>query len=380
MSPMPPSLQFDYTMLSKTFHSCLLAASLPVVASSAPFMAIGDGAELFLTGSLGIRSDDNIFLAANAESDLIFDIAPGLALEFGKNAQLKGALTLSDSFSNYSDNSKLNTQLFSGAFRSNYDDGKLKLGFNLSYTELNQNSVDIRGLTRRDVFNVGGNTEVELSQLTKVGAGITFNHENYKRRNYTDSDSLDIPLNVFYKWTEKTDLSVGYRYRDYKVDLGSDSTDHFFNVGARGEFSPKLKGRFAVGLNTRNLERGGDDTLLGVDSGFSYEISPKTSFDFSLTNDFGTSPQGQQQKNFSLGGSLSSQISQEWSVNGGLNYRATDYGTRTDDYVELTAGAAYTVNSNVRIIGGYTYRDYSSDISASEFKNNVFSVAANFRY
>jgi hypothetical protein len=360
--------------------SSLLAVALPFVASAAPFMAIGDGAELFLTGTLGVRSDDNIFLASKAESDLIFDVAPGVSLEFGKNAQLKGALTLTDTFSNYSDNSSLNTQLFSGAFRSNYDDGKLKLGFNLSYSELNQNSVDIRGLTRRDVFNVGGNTEVEISQLTKIGAGVTFNHENYKRRNYTDSDSLEVPLNVFYKWTEKTDLSVGYRYRDYLVDLGSDSTDHFFNVGARGEFSPKLKGRFAIGLNTRNLDRGGDDTLLGVDSGFSYEISPKTSFDFSITNDFGTSPQGQQQKNFSIGGTLSSQVSQEWSLNGGLNYRATDYGSRTDDYAEITIGAVYTVNSNVRILGGYTYRDYSSDLTASEFRNNVFSVSANFRY
>jgi len=40
----------------------------------------------------------------------------------------------------------------------------------------------------------------------------------------------------------------------------------------------------------------------------------------------------------------------------------------------------YIVNANVRILGGYTYRNYSSDIAASEFKNNVFSVAANFRY
>ena len=361
-------------------RSSLFVASLPVLAYSAPFMAIGDGAELFLTGNLGVRSDDNVFLSAKAESDLIFEIAPAVSLEFGKNAQLKGSLTLTDTFTNYSDNSGLNTQLFSGAFRSNYDDGKLKMGFNLSYTESNQNSVDIRGLTRRDVFNVGGNAEVDLTQLTKIGAGVTLNHENYKRRGYTDSDSFEVPLNLFYKWTEKTDISVGYRYRDYKVDIGSDSTDHFFNVGARGEFTPKLKGRFAIGLNTRKLERGGDDTLLGVDAGFSYEITPKTSFDFTITNDFGTSPQGQQQKNFSLGGTLTSQISQEWSVNGGLNFRATDYGTRVDDYVEVTVGAVYTLSTSVRIIGGFTYRNYASDISASEFKNNVFSVAANFRY
>lgn len=358
----------------------LISASLVAGGQAAPFMAIGDGAELFITGNLGVRADDNIFNAKNADSDLIFDIAPGVDLTFGKDAQLKGSLTLSLTFSNYSDNSSLNTNLFNGDFVSRYDDGKLKLGFNVGFHELNQNSVDIRGLTRRDVFSTGGNAEVEISQITSVGAGINFNHENYKRRGYTDSDALTVPIDFYYKWTPKMDLSLGYRYRDYRVDLGSDSTDHFFNIGARGEFSPKFTGKFAVGLNTRKLDRGGDDTQLGIDSSFSYEISPKTSLQFGATNDFGTSPQGQQQKNLSLNGMVISKISEEWSVNVGLSWRAIDYGTRTDDFFEGVLSTTYIVNANVRIVGGYTYRNYSSDIAASEFKNNVFSVAANFRY
>lgn len=344
-------------------------------------MAVGDGAELFVTGTLGIRSDDNIFMSKKAESDVIFDINPGVDLTFGKNAQLKGSLTLVDSFSNYSDNSKLNTNLFASNFTSNYEDGsKLKLGFNLGYNELNQNQIDIRGLTRRDVFTTGATTEVEVSQITSIGAGIAFAHENYKRKGFTDSDSLTVPINFYYKWTPKTDLSVGYRYRDYAIDLGSDSTDHFFNVGLRGELSPKLTGTILVGLNSRKLDRGGDDTQLGLDANISYELTPKSRLTFGANNDFGTSPQGQQQKNFSLNGGISSQISDEWSVNAGLNFRATDYGTRTDDYVELNLGASYIVNANIRILGGYTYRSYASDIASAEFKNNVFSISANFRY
>jgi len=358
----------------------LISASFATGSQAAPFVAIGDGAELFLTGSLGLRADDNIFLSDNSESDLIFDIAPGVDLTFGKDAQVKGALTLVHTFSNYSDNSNLNTNLFSGNFFSRYDDGKLKLGFNLGYSELNQNSVDIRGLTRRDVFSAGGNAEVEISAITSVAAGLQFNHENYKRASYTDSDSLTIPLDFYYKWTPKVDLSVGYRYRDYRVDLGSDSSDHFFNVGARGEFTPKLTGKFAVGLNTRDLDRGGDETQLGLDASLAYEISPKTSLQIGATNDFGTSPQGDQQKNFSLNSMIITKLSEEWSINGGLTFRAIDYGSRTDDYFEGTLGGSYTVNANIRINGGYTYRNYASDLAGSDFTNNVFSVAANFRY
>jgi polysaccharide biosynthesis protein VpsM len=374
--------------MKKTIRLAIISVSLVASSRAAPFMAIGDGAELFLTGSLGVRADDNIFLAKDAESDVIFDITPGIDLTFGKNSQLQGSLTLAHMFSNYADNSDLNTNLFSGDFLSRYDDGKMKLGFNLGYHELNQNSVDIRGLTRRDIFSAGGNAEVEISQITSIAGGIAFNHENYKRRSYTDSDSLTVPIDFFYKWTSKVDLSAGYRYRDYQVDIGQDSTDHFFNVGARGEFTPKLTGRFAVGLNTRKLDgvnpitrrSGGDDTQLGLDASFGYEISPKTSLQLGASNDFGTSPQGQQQKNFTVNGMVITKISEEWSVNGGLSFRSIDYGSRTDDYFEGQLGTTFIVSANVRIIGGYVYRNYSSDFAANEFKNNVFSVSANFRY
>lgn len=381
----------------------LVSLSLGAISRAAPFMAIGDGAELFVTGTLGVRVDDNILLASglarnpnlpvsaanprNEEiDDIIFDIVPGLELTFGKDAQMKGALTLGLAFTNYTDNSRLNTTLFNGDFVSRFDDGKMKLGFNVGYHEVNQNSVDVRGLTRRDIFSAGANGEVEISQLTAVGAGIAFTHENYHPRTYTDSDDLTIPIDFYYKWTPKVDLSIGYRFRDHDVStIGNDSKDHFFNVGARGEFSPKLTGRAAVGITTRKTAGpkatgGGTDTLLGLDTSFAYEVSPKTSLQFGASNDFGTSPQGQQQKNLTLNGMITTKLSEVWSINGGLSWRAIKYGSRTDDYFEGSLGTTFIVNANIRILGAYIHRDYSSDLRGSEFKNNVFSVAANFRY
>ena len=395
--------------MKKPIRLALISVTLVAASRAAPFMAIGDGAELFITGNLGVRADDNITLSSDAESDLIFDIAPGIDLTFGKGSQLTGSLTLIHTFSNYADNSNLNTNLFGGDFVSRYDDGKMKLGFNLGFHELSQNTADVRPignvgkLTRRDIFSVGGNAEVSISQLTAVGGGVSFQHEDYKPAGYTDSDSLTVPIDLFYKWTPKVDLSVGYRYRDYQVDIGSDSTDHYFNVGARGEFTPKLTGRFTVGYGNRELDQGGDRSLLGLDASFSYELTPKTSLQAGASNDFGTSPQGQQQKNFTLNGMITTKISEEWSVNAGVSWRAIDYASvppetalrgtppvltvivpgtrsRTDDYFEGQLGTTYIINANVRIVGGYTYRNYSSELEGSDFKNNVFSVSASFRY
>jgi polysaccharide biosynthesis protein VpsM len=366
--------------MKQLYRSLLVSALIASVSHAAPFLAIGDGAELFVTGQLGVRADDNIFLDQTNTSDTIFDINPGVELTFGKDAQLQGALTLVDAFANYSDNSKLNTNLFSGDFVAKFDDSKMKLAFNAGYHELNQNAPDIRGLTRRDVFSTGGTGEVEVSQILSVGGGITYQNENYKRKNYADTQTLTIPLNLYYKWTEKIDLSAGYQYRDYNATIGQDSTDHFFNVGARGEMAPKLTGTFRVGYTQRQLSVSGSKSGLGLDSSFAYELTPKTTLQFAASNDYGTSPQGQQQRNLTLNLSSQTKISEQWSVTAGGSFRGITYDTRTDDYWEGNLGATYVYNSYLHFTGAYVYRDYVSDITSSEFKNNVFSVAAYFRY
>lgn len=375
----------------------LLSASLGAVSHAAPFMAVGDGAELFLTGTLGVRFDDNILLASGRPlnpalapsaanpiqpelDDIIFDVNPGAEITFGKDAQLKGLFNVVYSLTNYTDNDDLNTDLLSSDLVTKFDDGKMKLGFNAGYHELNQNTVDNRGLTRRDVFSIGGDGEIAISELLSASAGLQFVNENYKRRGYTDSEDLSIPLNVFYKWTPKMDISAGYRYREHQVDIGSDSTDHFFNIGGRGEFSPKLTGRLAVGVGTRDPEVGKSDSIFGVDASLAYEFSPKTSLELGVSNDFGTSPQGQEQENFIVNTLVTTKLNTVWSVNGGVNYRQIKYATRSDDYWEGQIGTAYTVSANIEIIGTYIHRKYESNLSASEFKNNVFSIAANFRY
>ena len=370
----------------------LAAAVLTSVASlqAAPFLAIGDGAELFVTGVVGIRADDNIFQSTDAGlpagaksqvvSDTIFEITPGLDLTFGKNSLLKGSFAITDSFTNYADTSGINTNLFGADFRTSFDDSKLKLDASAGYHELNQNSADIRGLTRRDVTNIGGKGEVSISEKTSVGVGLTFERTNYKRASYTDQDMLTVPLNAYYKISPKVDLSLGYRYRDTQVQKGSDSKDNYFNVGARGEFTPKLSGKFSVGYNKRSLTAGKDEDQFGFDADLAYELTPKTNLTFGASNDFATSAAGQQQENFSINGRISTKISEVWSGSAGLSYRASDYSTRTDDYVEGNLGLTYVINSYVGITGTYTYRSNSSPLAGSEFTNNVFSIAANIRY
>jgi hypothetical protein len=355
---------------------------------------MGDSAELFLTGTLGIRADDNVLLSSSKTSDTIFDIIPGFEMVYGQNALTKGKFYYKETISRFSDNDRLNTSLSSVGFNSNYDDQKLKLNFNTSFAQLAQNTVDTRptapatgtkaDFIRRDVFHVEGGSEISVTDKTSVGGSVVYENIDYKRTGFASSKITSVPLDYYYYVLPKLALSGGFTYRDTQLaDGGVGSKDYFYNVGARGEFTPKLTGKFAVGYTQRKMDVGGDENTLGLDSSFAYAVDEKTSLQFGVTNDFGVSGSGQSQRNLTWSAGVQSSLSADWSVGSSLSYRSIGYlgrGARTDKYFEGSLNATYTYSTVVNFTAGYTYRNNSSELVGAGFNNNVFSLAANIRY
>ncbi len=373
--------------MKKRISILALSLATATVAFPAPFLAVGDGAELFLTGTLGVRSDDNVFLANSGEiDDVIIDINPGIALTFGKGSLTQGKFSFTEKIARYSENGGLDTELASLAFSSNYDDGKSKFTTNANYDELNQNTVDTTGggnvLARRNVAKLGANAELSASAKSKVGVGIKYSDTDYKRAGYNDQTVFEIPVNYYYAVTSKVDISLGYRYRSTEVQARPDSKGHSFRVGARGEFSPKTTGTVSVGVGNRDFSGGtiSDKDILDLDARLDIALSAKSTLRLTASNDFGVSGSGQEQKNFALGGLLRGKVSDQLSLRGGLNFRKIDYYTREDDYTELQLGFDYIVSQIVTVQGGYAYRNNDSGLAGGDFKNSVFSLAAKFRY
>jgi hypothetical protein len=354
-------------------------------AKAAPFMAVGDNAELFVTGAAQVQFDDNIYLDPTKEvNDTILSFTPGVDLVFGKGSATKGNAYYREEIRRYSDNDNQNTELSNLGFNSSFDNGVSKAGFNASYTQLAQNDNDVKltgTIVHRNLTNVGARGEFAFSEKTSFSAGINYDKTDYGPTAYSDSDIWTLPLDVYYKATPKLDWSAGYRYRNSKLSgTGLDSQDHFFNVGARGEFSPKLVGQLRVGFTERSFDKRGSDNQFGIDGNVSYAFSEKTSYRFNISNDFGSSGTGDSTKNFTLGFNGSSRVSEQWSLSGGLNYRKIDYSTRSDDYLEGFVAVSYLLNATVNFGASYTYRDNNSSSALAEFTNSVFSLGANVRY
>ena len=363
----------------------IVSAILAISSKAAPFMAVGDNAELFVTASATVQADDNIYLdTTNETNDTIFSFTPGVDLVFGKGSATSGNIYFRDEIRRYSSNDSQNTTLPSLGLNSKYSNGVTKADFNASYAEVAQNTTDARSagiITQRNLTNVGGKVEFGLSEKTVLAIGAAFNKTNYVPTSYVDSDIWSLPVDVYYQASPKLDWSLGYRYRS--SDLGGaarDSKDHFLSLGARGEFTPKLTGQVRAGYGNRSFDVGDDATLFGVDGNLTYAYSDKTSYRFNFGNDFGSSGTGDSTKDFTLGLSASSNLTEQWFLSAGLNYRKTEYSTRTDDFMEGQVSVTYVYSTSVNFGASITLRDNSSDLALAEFTQNVFSLGANIRY
>ncbi len=362
-------------------------------ALAAPFCAIGDNAELFLTGQAGIRFDDNILLAPggpNKESDTILSFTPGLELDFGKDSLVKGVLSVSESFSDYLTHSEFNTQLTSVNFKADYAGSeKTKLGATAFYDQFDQNTYAANGTNvRRNVYGGGLDGEYSLSPKTSFGSGLTFSRTEYVQSGSVGEKDYSVPLNVYYGITPKVDLSAGLTYSRSDLDNGLSYDDYYYNIGARGEFTPKLKGNFSIGYDDRKGSGGSaaqDNSSLAFHSGLTYAYSEKTMMSLNADKGFSNASTGTStQKNTGVSLGAQTAFSAAWQFNSSLAYREIEYeGTsagRTDDYVEATIGATYVINSNLSVNGAYTLRNLSSNVGGVEFGNNVIALSVSARY
>ena len=258
------------------------------------------------------------------------------------------------------------------------------LNFNASFAQLAQNIIGanlVGDIANRDVSNLTAKSEFGLYEKAKLAIGLVYDITDYKDVGFVDSNITTIPLDVYYEYSPKLDMSVGYQYRQTNLgSTGDDSSDNYFNIGARGEFTPKLNGQVRFGYTSRSYDKGSSEDLFGAGVKLGYAYSEATTINFTLDNDFGSAGTGASTKNFSWGLNGSSRLTQQWLLNASILFRTIEYPKNTDDYIEGQVVATYEYNPIVNFNASLTYRDNSSSNTGADFQNTVFSIGANIRY
>jgi polysaccharide biosynthesis protein VpsM len=372
----------------------------PTASSSAPKLSLGDNASIALTASVGVRHDDNVFLSDTAKvGDTIYSFTPGIEFRFGQNSLAHGGLNYQHAFSRYAQHTSPSVRLGSGSADFGYDNGVVAALGSATYQQLNQNSTGSAGpggttAYRRDISGYDAGLEMHLSAKTSVKAGAQINRTKYKSAGLIGSENTSWPLNFYYQTTPKLDLSTGVTFSQVKPDsVGPRGRDTFYNVGMRGEITPKLSGNFSAGYRVRKVDTRPNENLVGFNGSFDYELTPKTSLSLAASRDFSVGVQGESLKSGSYSLQLSSTPSQQWQFSSGLTYRTDDYGAavfdprnttpanvRKDNYWVGSFAATYVFSSWLSFTADETYRTNRSSIEAVQFTNNIISLSLNLRY
>ncbi len=380
---------------------------------AAALVTFGDQTGLFFNGSATVQWNDNIFLQPdNEESDLIYILSPGLELNVGARANANVNLFFRQDFFLYHDNSELDSDQSNAFLESYWNQPRLDLRFNASYQQLVQVTPDLARasvegtLVERDLYNANLRGEYDISELTSASLGFAFTRLDFKSVGFVDRDTFAVPVNFYYAATPQLDLSAGYRYRYTEnktrrpfigFDLNGDpvfgapqsvpnTTDHYFNLGARGELAPKLVGEARAGYQYREVENGPNRDTVSLSADFSHFTTPNTTLLFGLSRDFETGGLGITVT--ATGGSLGVRhtFSHLMAGSAGINYYERRYDRnspdngRKDETLDLNVGVSYSPIVYVDLSANYIYRTNDSSVQQFEFTNNIFSLSAALRY
>ncbi len=418
--------KFEQNRLIRSLMGSLLVALLGLAGSVAPLHAgsplytFNDWADLYFDGDATIAWDSNIFRDEEDEQDdITYIVSPGLELNLGRGLSAYDmTVRTSYDFIRYQENDHLDADNFHVNTTGVYRGSRLDLSGLLGYDE-NQITSGEANMNRSmiETEDVRGKIDGEyrLSPKFSLGAGAHYLDRSYSttsmrgRDSLADRNHLRFPFDLFYEFTPKVDLSAGYTYKTGEVDSyintsdtrigGYDSTEHFLNVGSRGNFFPKLSGFFKVGYRTRDTDdsvniladgtrrpvdrSGGSDGHVGLDSGFTWNATQKSTHNIVLERDFGVGGQGSVTEVSRIRVNSGYNLNPRWSASSKLGYTLRDYqddSNREDKQYLLGLGLNYTAPDYWRFSGGYRYLENDSSQRGFSYNSHNFYLTAQLRY
>jgi len=357
-----------------------------------PKIDLGQNASLHFTADLSARYDDNVFLVNNNKvSDEILSVAPGAVFQFGQHSLANGSLSYQESFVNYVHKSSSSQQLGAGLGTFGYSNDRLDLKANGGFVQSSQNQEGFfitgqRTVVRRDQTDLGSSQEVHFTEKTSAGVAETYSRTHYRTSGagLVDNSSLGWPVNIYYSIRPKVDLSAGFTQSEIKTPgsgPGSTQVNRYYNIGARGNFTPKLTGGFSVGYTTSAVTQTGQTHLLAFSGNFSYELSPKTGLTLTASRNFNAGALGEQTKNTSVSLSASTAFTPQWQGSAGLTYQNIAFSSaQTDNNVAGTVSATYNFSTKISTTLSYSLNNNYSNVSTARYTDNMLSLDLGLRY
>jgi hypothetical protein len=343
--------------------------------------------KIFVTGTMAVGYDSNIFAAQNAEGDTI--TTSTLMLEYLRNAGMIGvngqlswtrgdfATNASESFSDPT----LSLELIKNSGRTTGS---------ATVSASRQSKADV-ALNQRTVswnYNAGLNWKYPVIDRYNVAGSFGFGLLDYTEgsSNLADLTTKSASLDLFYSYTSERDLVAGYRVRQSDTSANHQSIDHAFTAGVSGKILSKLKGNARVGYQIR--EEGASGETFGSTTAavsVTWAVNKRLTVTGTIGKDFSTTGTESSVDNLTFNLDAQYAIRNHWSIFSSLGSGHSDFlngvdGGRSDFYLTGSIGIGYDLNEHLKASLSYSYFQNWSNRSTSSFNRNTITLSLSSRW
>jgi hypothetical protein len=343
--------------------------------------------QIFVTGSVAVGYDSNIFSTAGAEGDVFTNSS--LLLEYARRAGMiavngEVGWNLGSFASNPSEdfsNPTLGLEFIKNS-------GRTTGSFTLGASRQSQADPNVNLRTESWNYNAGLNWKYPVIERYSLAGSFGYGRIDYVENSsgLIDLATYSASTDLFYTYTSQRDLLGGYRIRLSDTSSGGQTSDHAFTAGVSGKILAKLKGNVRGGYQIRHDSTTGE-TFGSVTSSASvtWAFNKRLTLTGSVNKDFSTTATESSVDTLSCNLDAQYAIRNRWSLYSGLGgghsefLNGMDRG-REDYYFTWSAGVNYSMNDHFKASLTYSYFQNWSNRSASSFDRHSITLNVSSRW
>jgi hypothetical protein len=272
------------------------------------------------------------------------------------------------------------------------EEGKSEGGLSASWRRVASANEMVNQRTRSNNTNVDAAFGHFVTE--KIGYRLlgSFLDHHYLTTGYSSIRNWSVGIEGRYQYSPKLEAILGYSFRqsatrDRNPALPNvDSKDHKVLAGLDGELLPKVKGRLAAGVVTREYTSGFGhrETALLLETAVDWTPDDDTTITLLGRRDFDTSPADQSVRRLLTDLGVRRIVYEKLEVSGGIGFEKATYtggfAGRDDDTLHLRARATYQFT---RLISGgcdIAYRNTRSSLTIAQCSQVLVGASVGLKF
>ena len=357
---------------------------------------------IFVTGSLGVSRDSNIFANSDNTGDFVY--STGVSVEYTRRAGWIGVnASVSGNASQYG---KLKSENFSNPSYSmelTKQSGRTTGSFTLSGARESRadSAVNVRSSSWN--YNAGLNYKYPIVERFTLSGSFGYSARKYiEQTQLSNLSTYSASTDLFYLLSNERDLIGGYRYRYSESSRNTSTTDHSVTGGLSGRIIRGINGSVRVGYQIRtphgNKGDSGDYRGLTASASTSYAVNRKISINGSLSKDYSTTATDTSVESTNASIESGYTYNSHWTISGGAGWGDSRFlgekgrivvaagpppvfgRNRHDNFANWNASLSYSLNEHLKANLTYTYFINWSTVPFADFIRNSWGLTFSSRW